>query len=268
MIFEVLFSVFLLALFGGVHCAAMCGGIALAVSPDAAEAKAAGAPVALIRRQHMAAWQRAWWRDTLAMHAGRVTTYAMLGAWMGAIGTLAWKQDVLPLQRALFAFGSAMLIVAGIALMRGRAWRAPWLERVMARAVGSVDADARRHGTVARVCGSMRDMWARMSTMPRQFIKGLLWGLVPCGMVYAALALALLAGNAASGALVMAAFGLGTLPNLVALSGVSGWLRRQARRPAVRTLAGLAVAGFGVAGMARAVLLPGMLAREGFCLVF
>ncbi|QET01316.1 sulfite exporter TauE/SafE family protein [Cupriavidus pauculus] len=260
MIFEVLFSVFLLALLGGIHCAAMCGGIAIAVSP---EAKAAGSPVPLIARQRMHAWRRAWWRDTLAMHAGRVSTYMMLGAAMGAIGALAWMHDVLPLQRSLFALGSAMLIVAGVWLMRGGAVRMAWLERVMARVAGAMHTTGAMGATGARV----HAMWGRLGPVPRRYVTGLAWGLVPCGMVYGALGLALLAGNAASGALVMGAFGLGTLPNLLALSGFSGWLRRQARRPAVRTLAGLAVAGFGVAGIARAALLPEMLARHGFCLV-
>lgn len=271
MIFEVLFSVFLFALLGGIHCAAMCGGIALVVAP---RADAAGSvPVPLIARQRIDAWQRAWWRDTLAMHAGRVSTYMMLGAVMGAIGALAWKHDVLPLQRSLFAFGSAMLIVAGLWLMRGGAVRMPWLERVMARVAGAMGAMGAKGATGARgarggIGARLRAAWRRMGPVPRRYATGLAWGLVPCGMVYGALGLALLAGNAASGALVMGAFGLGTLPNLLALSGFSGWLRRQARRPAVRTLAGLAVAGFGVAGIARAALLPEMLARHGFCLVF
>jgi sulfite exporter TauE/SafE len=97
---------------------------------------------------------------------------------------------------------------------------------------------------------------------------GLAWGLVPCGMVYGALALAMLAGNAASGALVMGAFGLGTLPNLLVLSGLSGYLRRLSRRPGVRILAGVLVVAFGVAGVVRAMALPHMLATQGFCLLF
>ncbi|MCY1251460.1 Cytochrome C biogenesis protein transmembrane region [compost metagenome] len=97
---------------------------------------------------------------------------------------------------------------------------------------------------------------------------GVAWGLVPCGMVYGALTLALLAGNAASGALVMGVFGLGTLPNLLVLSGLSGYLRTLSRRPRVRLGAGLAVMAFGGLGIARAVLLPHSLAEHGFCLVF
>jgi len=266
LIFEVLFSVFLLALLGGIHCAAMCGGIALVVSSASTEM---GTPVHLIARQRMHAWRRAWWRDTLALHAGRVSMYALLGALMGAIGTLAWKHDVLPLQRSLFALGSAMLIGTGLWLMIGGAVRMPWLERVIARVAAAfgdnVGGSGRLRGDLR---GRLRGVWAGIGALPRRYLIGLAWGLVPCGMVYAALGLALLAGNAASGALVMTAFGLGTLPNLVVLSGFAGWLRRQARRPAVRMLAGLAVAGFGLAGVARAALLPEMLARHGFCLVF
>jgi len=74
-------------------------------------------------------------------------------------------------------------------------------------------------------------------------------------MVYSALALALVSGSMPRGAMVMAAFGLGTLPNLLA----AGWLLTrfgtQFRRPQVRLAAGIAVAGFGVVGLARA---PGL----------
>ena len=93
------------------------------------------------------------------------------------------------------------------------------------------------------------------------------WGLVPCGMVYGALAVALLAGNAASGAVVMLAFGAGTLPNLLMMSGLAGWLRGLSRQRWARGAAGIAIAGFGVWGLAHAIWLPEMLNAHGFCLV-
>ena len=102
----------------------------------------------------------------------------------------------------------------------------------------------------------------------RAGLTGLAWGMVPCGMVYGALPLALLAGNTLSGALVMGVFGLGTLPNLLVISGLSGHLRQWSRRPLVRKAAAVAVIGFGLLGVARAVLLPESLAAHGFCLVY
>jgi sulfite exporter TauE/SafE len=83
-------------------------------------------------------------------------------------------------------------------------------------------------------------------TLPRAYLAGLVWGWLPCAMVYAALAAAAFSGGAAAGALGMAAFGLGTLPFLLG----AGWLA--ARLRAWRRAAGATVLGFGVYGLAHA----------------
>lgn len=255
----VLLSVFAVALLGGMHCAAMCGGIAMAIEGQG------GGPKRAPRVEPVMLWRRrsTWLRSLLILHLGRLATYCLLGAMMGTIGTAAWKVEILPVQRWLFGAGSALLILAGIAMMRGGSagWGTEWLERLVARRLGAMLPLMKRPGGEGRVpCGE--------PAMLRRFGIGLAWGMVPCGMVYGALALALLAGNAVSGAVVMGAFGLGTLPNLLMLSGLSGQLRRLARRPAIRTAAGLAIVGFGVAGVVRAAALPHTLAEQGFCLVF
>lgn len=204
----------------------------------------------------------AWVGELLAMHLGRISTYMMLGALLGAIGAGAWKQDYLPVQRWLFGAGSAMLLWSGWRLLRGNAFTVAWLERLAARAGSGV---ARQLG---RLGGNMPAFVSAHGGLAKRYGVGLAWGLVPCGMVYGALTLALLAGNAGSGALVMGVFGVGTLPNLLVLSGLSGYLRSLSRRRAVRVGAGVAVMAFGALGLARAALLPHSLAEQGFCLVF
>lgn len=199
------------------------------------------------------------------MHAGRVTTYMLLGAVMGAVGATVWRQEYLPLQRWLYAAGSVMLVLTGMWLLRGRAMRSDWIERLASLA--AVHVVQRARAMTARWPIPLRGK-PRTTPMLRRYGMGLAWGLVPCGMVYGALALALLAGNAVSGALVMGAFGLGTLPNLLVISGLSGYLRQLSRRPAVRVASGLLVIGFGVLGVARSIWLPDTLAHHGFCVVF
>ncbi|MDF3839847.1 sulfite exporter TauE/SafE family protein [Cupriavidus basilensis] len=248
----VLFSVFTLALLGGVHCAAMCGGIALA----AEQGGVARVPATILRRPGH------WLLELLVMHAGRLSMYAVLGALLGALGAGVWKAQYLPLQRWLFGIGSVMLVLSGLWMLRGRSVGAAWLERLAARGAGGLLRGV--SGVAARLPAAALPQ----GRLLRRYGMGLAWGLVPCGMVYGALAMALLAGNAPSGALVMSVFGLGTLPNLLVISGLSGYLRQLSRRPVVRTGAGLAVAAFGVAGVARALLLPESLAAHGFCLVF
>src|SRR5437868_11212088 len=104
----VLLSVFAMALMGGVHCAAMCGGIAI----GAESARGGAVAVTLVRRR------RDWLIELLAMHAGRVTMYMLLGAMLGAVGATAWKAGYLPLQRWMFGAGSVLLIVSGLRLLR------------------------------------------------------------------------------------------------------------------------------------------------------
>ena len=77
----------------------------------------------------------------------------------------------------------------------------------------------------------------------------MLWGWLPCGLVYSALATALSSGSPQRGALLMLAFGLGTLPNLLLAGIVLARLNEFVRRPAVRVISGVLVMGFGLYGL-------------------
>ncbi len=96
---------------------------------------------------------------------------------------------------------------------------------------------------------------APANTGSRAVAVGLVWGCLPCGLVYSVLATALVAGSAWRGAAVMAAFGLGTLPNLLAAGLAADKLRSFVRNPGARRLAGIAVILLGVVGLAR---IPGV----------
>ncbi|MBV5345733.1 MAG: sulfite exporter TauE/SafE family protein, partial [Rhodoferax sp.] len=78
---------------------------------------------------------------------------------------------------------------------------------------------------------------------------GLLWGWLPCGLVYSALIMALSSGSAAKGASIMLAFGIGTLPNLLLAGLLAVRLREYASNLWVRRVAGFLVLGFGVWGL-------------------
>ena len=88
--------------------------------------------------------------------------------------------------------------------------------------------------------------------MFQAFPLGLLWGWLPCGLVYSALVTALTSGSAWCGAALMLAFGAGTLPTLLLAGLLAGLLspglNEMLSRPVVRTVAGLVVLSFGVWG--------------------
>ena len=154
---------------------------------------------------------------------------------------------LLPVQTMLFVMANGLLILLGLYLA-GQGRMVLQLERLGGRAWPLLRAASRHFPSASTPLG--------------QVAAGTIWGWTPCGLVYSMLALALLSGSAARGALLMMAFGLGTLPNLLA----SGWLIRRfgkdLKRPRVRMAAGLAVAAFGVIGLLRAPDLAQHL-REG-----
>lgn len=118
---------------------------------------------------------------------------------------------------------------------------------------------------MARVEGWGGKLWRLISpltraliplrTWPRALSVGLLWGFMPCGLVYGALAMALLSRSAIEGGAMMVMFGLGTLPNLLAAGALLRQIRSKGLGKAGRLVSGVAIGGFGVYGLAHAAQL-------------
>jgi uncharacterized protein len=245
MVLSVLISAWLLGTLGSVHCLAMCGGfVAAAAARDGAGAAGGAAPLlpasAIIRRQAL-------------YHAGRLTCYALLGAASGAAGAAALNATaLLPLQRALYIGANVFLLLLGLSL----ALRTPGvtaLQRAGAR-------------LFAGVLPAMRPLLSLPGATGR-IALGLVWGLVPCALVYATLPLALFAGGAWQGATVMLAFGAGTVPALTAAGFAFGLPRRALGASRWRYLAATIVVVFSLLGLYRTVFVPGALAQGPFCIV-
>ena len=179
----VLLSAFLTGLLGSAHCLAMCSGISgLATLQAGASTARAQAPLAL------------------AYNAGRVTSYAIFGALVGAAGSAVVL--LAPSLAAPVRILSGAVIIA-IGMQYAFQWRllAP-LENAGARIWRHVRPAAR---------------WLLpVDSLPSAFGLGLLWGLLPCGLVYSALMIAATTATPAHGALAMLAFGSGTLPAMIA----------------------------------------------------
>jgi len=93
-----------------------------------------------------------------------------------------------------------------------------------------------------------------VKTPLRALLLGSLWGWLPCGLVYSVLIWALAAGDPQTGALLLLSFGLGTLPNLLAMGLFANRLRRWVQLPWVRRLAGGLVLAFGLLGLWRVLV--------------
>lgn len=198
-------AAFAAGLLGSGHCIGMCGPIAAL-----AGAGRDGRPL----------------RSAAVYNAARLLSYCVIGAVFGALGyAIGSAADVGRWAQISRIAMSVVLLLIGLQLLLPRARLNP-LERIGA------------------------SFWRRIAPLARRlrpgdrashlFALGLLWGWLPCGLVYSLLALAAVSGSAVSGAATMAAFGAGTLPAMIGI-GVSGRALATLRRPGARRLLGAAL---------------------------
>ncbi len=206
-------TLFLLGFFGGGHCVGMCGGLSSAF--------------ALQLPPHI---HRFWL--ILLLNIGRITSYVIIGVLMGGIGQIGISLDETRwLQNGLYVAANLLLLFLGLYL-------------------------AGLSTTVAKIENLGRPIWRRLNpllnrllpikSVPACFGVGVLWGWLPCGLVYSASLYSLGSGSAAQGGLYMLAFALGTLPNLLAMglfaTQLKGWLQNRN----VRLVAGLLVCAWAI----------------------
>ncbi len=243
MSFGILIGAWLAGTLGGVHCLAMCGAFSAALA--ARECNGDGGKRLLPMRTLL--------RQQAGYQAGRVTTYAALGAIFGFGGATAMEAtSLLPLQRAMYIVANVVLLALAASLVMERQ-HAGWLQRAGAQAFGAalprLQPLLRRPGASGRIA------------------LGLVWGLVPCALVYSMLPLAMFAGGAWQGAAVMLAFGLGTVPNLAGAGLLAGRGQKLLARRGVRyAAAGLFVA-YAAVGFYRVFFAADTLAMGPYCLM-
>ncbi len=210
-----LLAALLAGLLGGVHCVGMCGGIVAAFS---FRTDGSAPP----------------FRLHLAYNLGRVFSYTLFGALAGALGASLKLADFLPVQMLLYVLAQVVMILLGLYL-------AGWSQWVL--------IFERAGGALWKHIKPLFQKLLPVKTMPQAVLAGMAWGWLPCGLVYSILVSALAAGSASSGAALMLAFGLGTLPNLLGMGLFARQIQPFMQQRWVRRGAGLTVAGFGVWGL-------------------
>ncbi|WP_034295101.1 sulfite exporter TauE/SafE family protein [Herbaspirillum sp. RV1423] len=232
-----LLPVFMIGLLGSVHCIGMCGGIVGAFSLAPAPVRAF--PVAV--RNEIAGSANAAnsvLARTLSYNLGRIGSYATAGALAGGLaGGVRLLPGMIVWQTGAYVLAHLMLVALGLYLMD--AWRG--LTRL--EAIGQI---------LWKRIRPLTGLLLPLDSSLKLVLAGSLWGWLPCGMVYSVLLTAMLSGSAASGAAVMLAFGLGTLPVLLAAGVFGAQLRSVLQRRGVRVASGMIVLLFGVFGLLRA----------------
>lgn len=208
-------AAWLSGLFGGLHCLAMCGGLAAGFAAHAPPGQAFG--------------------HALRINLGRIAGYAIAGVIVGALGGGLLSLARLPgLALVLRMTVGAVLLVAAIRLLDSRG-RLAFLARPGARLWQSLQPLQRR---LLPASGALRP-----------WLQGLFWGWLPCGLSTTLLTAAWLEASAWHGGALMLAFGLGTLPTMLSVSWSGARIGRALAQPRWRILAAAWIGAAGVLTM-------------------
>ncbi len=209
---------FTVGLFSTLHCIGMCGGIIGALSYGmSAEVRANSSRFGLF---------------LLAFNLGRMLSYGLAGALVGLVGgTLLELAGEGQGHRWLQWMAALIMVLIGLHI-------AGWLPKL---------AQVERIGA---------PVWKRLEPLGRSLLPvrslpqalgyGMIWGWLPCGLVYTMLISTATKTGAVSGALYMLAFGLGTLPAVIAAGALAGQLYKIARMPVLKVTVGLVVVAMGL----------------------
>ncbi|MBV1875193.1 MAG: sulfite exporter TauE/SafE family protein [Cycloclasticus sp.] len=196
------FIAFIFGLLGSTHCVPMCGGI-----------------VGILSQQTNHSTHQAITK-TLSYNAGRILSYSFIGFLAGGISQAAFSpMDTASLMLFSKYLTSIFMLAFGFYLI-GWLNFLSYLERFGQR------------------------LWKHLSPLSRQllpiqnkrdaFFLGIIWGWLPCGLVYSALAWSLASAHSLSGAIIMLCFGLGTLPMLMTMGFASEKLAQFTRSLLIR----------------------------------
>jgi sulfite exporter TauE/SafE len=213
-----LLSAFIAGLLGSVHCIGMCGGIVGALTMSLPNN---------VRQSYFRLLS-----FLLTYNLGRISSYTIVGILAGFLGAQFVQYLPLDNPRMVATWISGFFMIA-LGLYIGAWWQVlTLLEKTGAH------------------------LWHQIEPLGRHFIPvkhplqalglGLVWGWLPCGLVYSVLAFSLSSASAWHGGLLMLSFGLGTLPMLLAIGATAQWLTRFAQKKIVRQFAGAIIILFGL----------------------
>jgi sulfite exporter TauE/SafE len=211
-------SAFLIGLAGGVHCVGMCGGIVGAFA------------YAVPKNAVMLPY-------TLAYNFGRIVSYVVAGAitgWAGSLFAHQVNQGIVILQ-----------FVSGVFLMLLGLYVAGWWQ-----GLSNIEKIGSKFWQVIRPWSKkLLPFKSPLHALP----YGMIWGWLPCGLVYSVLTWSLASGSALQGAMIMAGFGLGTLPIMILMATGFEKIQKVIQKPKAKVLMGLLLMLFSANQLFRAI---------------
>ncbi|MFT4765203.1 MAG: sulfite exporter TauE/SafE [Oleispira sp.] len=201
-----LITAFLLGLMGASHCMVMCGGIAAAASSSTHRANASKSNLSFL----------------LLFNLGRITSYTVAGLIVSLMGL--WLADSHHIaQQILRSIAGVLLLLMGFYVAR---W---WMLLTRLESAGQL---------IWRYLQPLTRKLMPIKSKPQALALGLLWGWLPCGLIYSTLAWVAANGEPLLGPLTMFCFGLGTLPGVLAAGIFAQQLNRLISHHYFRQLAG------------------------------
>lgn len=182
------YSALLLGIVASLHCAAMCGGLQ---------------PV--LQQEYLLRSPQQLNRHIFLLNIGRVLTYCLIGVFLSLLGAqLIISADLPHFSRVLRILIGVTIIVIGLQVwFPSKAFFAP------------IEAITYRFWKHLQPALLLNDAATGSSAAGQSLAMGMIWGLLPCGLVYAVLLTATLSGSVVEGAIIMLGFGLGTLPAMI-----------------------------------------------------
>ena len=218
-------AAFLVGLLGGVHCVGMCGGIVGALCLGLGKN---------IEKDFQQSAQQNFKKTfpfLLSYNAGRISSYTLAGILMGGISWLGSHLITLySIQQTLEIIAAGFMLALGLYI-------AGWWKGL---------------ASIERWGGKV--IWKRLEPFGRRFMPvttyrqafslGLVWGWLPCGLVYSVIIWTISTQSPLEGGLLMLSFGLGTLPNLLLMGVFATTLNQFIQQPWVRQVAGIMIMAF------------------------
>ena len=201
-------SALLLGLLASAHCAGMCGGLQSALQQP------------LVIRSSSEAH-----RHLLVLNLGRLSVYTLAGVIFSTLGaSLLTVIDVPQVSRIARILSAVVLLMIGFQLLLSNSKPFVWIESVGA-------------ALWSRVSAALPS--ADSNKLSRSYYRGLIWGFLPCGLVYGALLTTIFTNSSLQGGATMLGFGLGTLPAMVLTGGLYQYVRKTVRNRGVQLVGGL-----------------------------
>ncbi len=218
---DIYISALIIGFFGGAHCIGMCGGVVAMLTMSLSE-KIRKSP-AKVFLYH------------LNYNLGRIISYVLLGLILGYVGSIMSDMLKMTAMNKIFRIIIGIIIIMAGLYLAGFYNSFSFLEKLGSKLWVKIQPLTKK--------------FIPVKTLKQAFIAGLLWGYIPCGLVYTALGLAIMNGSSIGGGFIMMFFGIGTLPSLLTIGGLSVKFSNLAKNPIMKKIAGISVIIMGITAL-------------------